>query len=98
MAGTGRGYGDIQKAKLDDVSSFVLRDNDNTDHHHKGTYTVCYMYFSVSFFSARILAIIVAFSKFFVHPRSYVGTERSNYSDKRTICKRVAMVESVTNL
>lgn len=31
MEGTGRGYGDIQKAKFDDVSSFVLRDNDNTD-------------------------------------------------------------------
>ncbi len=104
--GAGRGYGDIQKAKLEDASSFVLRSKDDINPTTKELVLSAICMFLLC--KARlcifteplvrciwILAVIVVFSRFFVHPISYVRTERSNYSDKQTICKRVAIAISI---
>lgn len=104
--GAGRGYGDIRKASLEDASSFVVRSKSYEQPTTKELvlsatclFLLCkarlYIFTKPLIRCVWILAVIVVFSRFFIHPISYVRTLRSSYSDRRSVWKRVTIAVSI---
>lgn len=103
--GAGRGYRDIRKANLEDASSFVVRSKSYAQPTTKELvlsamclFLLCkarlYIFTGSVARCIWILAIVIAFSKFFIHPLSYVRTERSSCSNGQSIWKRVTIAFS----